>query len=145
MSVSSQNLKNLVKAGQLKEEEPTQGEIDGLVVAAKRKLTDSHTESLSLESRFELSYSAAHSLALAALRWHGYRSENRFIVFQCLVHTTALSAVKARVLIDAHSKRNLAAYEGETDVTKSQVEAMLRVTEELKTAIEQLGKVKVGS
>jgi hypothetical protein len=140
--MSSRNLENLVKVGHLKEEQPAQSEIDGLVTAARKKLKDSHTETLSLESRFELSYSAAHSLALAALRWHGYRSENRFIVFQCLVHTTKLAIAKARILTDAHGKRNLAAYEGETDVTESQVEAIIRVTEELEKAVERLGRIK---
>jgi len=31
-------------------------------------------------------YNAAHAAALATLRWHGYRSENRFTVFLCLTH-----------------------------------------------------------
>ena len=34
-----------------------------------------------------LVYNAAHALCLAALRWHGYRSGNRYIVFQLLPHT----------------------------------------------------------
>jgi hypothetical protein len=45
-------------------------------------LKDAHHQGLSLESRFDLAYNAAHALCLAALRWHGYRSGNRFIVFQ---------------------------------------------------------------
>ncbi len=48
---------------------------------------DAANTSLSLEGRFDLAYNAAHSLSLAALRWHGYRASNRYIVFQVLPHT----------------------------------------------------------
>ena len=48
------------------------------------------TEGLSLESRFDLAYNAGHALALAALRFRGYRSESRYLVFQCLQHTIDL-------------------------------------------------------
>ena len=41
-------------------------------------------------SSFDLAYNAAHALCLAALRWHGWRSTNRFIVFQLLPHTLGL-------------------------------------------------------
>lgn len=81
-------LDNLVKTGQLKVEPPTASELAGLLHAARLKFKDSQNNSLSLESRFELAYSAAHSFSLAALRSRGYRSENRFLVFQCLAHTT---------------------------------------------------------
>jgi hypothetical protein len=64
-----------------------------------------------LEGRFDLAYNAAHALALAALRWHGYRSERRYIVFQCLTHTLNLSPEQWRVLDQAHRKRNVAEYE----------------------------------
>ena len=40
---------------------------------------------LSLESRFDLAYNAAHATALSALRVHGYRRENCYLVFRCLV------------------------------------------------------------
>lgn len=39
---------------------------------------------LAFESRFDLAYNAAHSFALAALRYHGYRTDKRFVVFQVL-------------------------------------------------------------
>jgi hypothetical protein len=45
------------------------------------RLKDTQTPGLSLDSRFDLAYNAAHAFSLAALRWHGYRSENRYIVF----------------------------------------------------------------
>ena len=69
-------------------------EFEGLVRSGRVRLKDAHN--------------AAHALSLAALRWHGYRSENRYQVFQCLAHTLGLPPVEWRVLDQAHRKRNLA-------------------------------------
>ncbi len=77
-------LDNLVKTGGLKQEPPDQQEFDGMVQAARRRLQDAHLSGLSEEGKFSLAYGAAHALSLAALRWHGYRSGNRYLVFQCL-------------------------------------------------------------
>lgn len=92
------------------------------------RLKDAANASLALESRFDLAYNAAHALSLAALRWHGYRSENRYLVFQTLTHTLQLDAAQWRVLDQAHRKRNLAEYEGDLDVDAALVEALIRVT-----------------
>ena len=51
------------------------------------RLRDAGNPANGLESRFDLAYNAAHGLCLAALRWHGYRPANRYIVFQVLPHT----------------------------------------------------------
>jgi hypothetical protein len=55
-------------------------------------------------------------LCLAALRWHGYRSGNRFIVFQLLPHTLGLGPEVWRVLSKCHDARNLGEYEGMLEV-----------------------------
>jgi hypothetical protein len=70
---TSPNLENLVKIGKLKKEAVSQAEFDGLVRSGRVRLADARTASLSIESRFDLAYNASHALALAALRWHGYR------------------------------------------------------------------------
>jgi len=87
-----------VKIGKLKEEPPDQSEFDGLVRSAERKLPDAQNAALSSESRFILAYDAAHSLALAALRWHGFRSGNRYTVFQVLGWTASFPVAKWRFL-----------------------------------------------
>ncbi len=89
-----QPLDNLVKTQKLKVEPPDQSEFDGMVSSAKRRLQDPQIEGLSEEERFYLAYGAAHALALAAIRWHGYRSDNRYLVFQCLQHTVNLDNAK---------------------------------------------------
>ena len=120
-------LDNLVRIGQLKTEPAAEGEIEGLLSSGQRRLDDAGRKELSLESRFDLGYNAAHALALAALRAHGYRSDSRYLVFQCLQHTIGLPREQWRVLDQAHRKRNLAEYEGAMDVDEQLVVALLRV------------------
>ena len=96
--MASSPLDNLVRIGQLKAEPPAQAEFDGLVRSGRMRLNDAANAALALESRFDLAYNAAHALSLAVLRWHGYRSENRYLVFQTLTHTLALDVAQLRVL-----------------------------------------------
>lgn len=137
-------LDNLAKVskGGLKIEPPNQAEFDGLVRSAKRKLRDAATPTLGLESAFDLAYNAAHALALAALRWHGYRSENRYLVFQALAHTVGFPAAKWRVLDLCHNKRNLAEYEGSFDIDAALVRELMDVTQQLEAAVDALGRVQ---
>jgi hypothetical protein len=102
--------------GPLKKEVPEAKEFAGLKRSAIARLTDSAKNSNSLESRFDLAYNAAHALSLAALRWHGYRPSNRYIVFQALPHTLGLGPEVWRVLDKCHSIRNLGEYEGDLNV-----------------------------
>jgi hypothetical protein len=110
--MTSPELENLVRAGKLKREPPAAGEIEGLRRSGEARLADALRPELSIESRFDLAYNAAHVLALAALRRLGYRSENRYLVFQALPHTLGISPSIWRVLAKGHEKRNLAEYEG---------------------------------
>ena len=77
-------LDNLVAVGKLKTEPPVQQEIEGLLRSGAVRIADAEKDSNSLESRFDLAYNAAHAFSLAALRHRGYRSDNRYIVFQAL-------------------------------------------------------------
>ena len=86
-------------------------------------------------------YGAAHSISLAAMRWHGYRSDNRYLVFQCLQHTIGLDTVKWRVLDQCHKARNLAEYEGRLEIAPQLLKELLEITEELVTQVEALGTV----
>ena len=124
-------LDNLVRIGQLKMELPAANEIQGLLQSGIRRLRDAERPELSHESRFDLAYGAAHALALAALRAKGYRSESRYLVFQCLQHTVDLPQAQWRVLDQAHRKRNLAEYEGDMDVDEQLLAALFRVAREV--------------
>jgi hypothetical protein len=92
-------------------------------------LVDSRNESLSIESRFDLSYNAAHALALAALRWHGFRSENRYLVFQVLENTLGIAPEVWRLLVMCHQRRNLAEYEGHLEIEDQLVLDLIKATQ----------------
>ncbi len=136
--MSPSQLDNLVRTGQLKAEPPSEAECQGLLQSGLRRRDDAGREELSLESRFDLAYNAAHALALTALRHCGYRSELRYLVFQCLQHTIDLPSEQWRVLDQAHRKRNLAEYEGFMDVDEQLVAALLRVAREVAKRVEDL-------
>ncbi|TMQ10883.1 MAG: hypothetical protein E6J90_25600 [Deltaproteobacteria bacterium] len=137
----SQQLDNLVRIGQLRAESATQAEIDGLMRSGAARIKDAENEQLSVESRFDLAYNAAHAFSLAALRFHGYRSENRFLVFQSLQHTLGLSPPKWRVLDQAHKKRNLVEYEGGADIDAGLLEALIRIAREVESGVIALGQL----
>ena len=108
---------NLTGPGKpLKAEPPDAKEFAGLKRSALTRLNDASQAAVSLEGRFDLAYNAAHGLCLAALRWHGYRSTNRYIVFQLLPQTLGLGPEVWRVLSKCHDIRNLGEYEGDLNV-----------------------------
>ncbi len=107
-------LENLSGPGQpLRKEAPDAREVAGLERSGRRRLADAENPTLSIESRFDLVSNAAHALCLAALRRSGYRSANRYIVFQALPHTLGLGPEVWRVLARGHGLRNRGEYEGD--------------------------------
>ena len=135
-------LDNLVKIKQLKIEPPNQSEFDGMLASAKRRLKDAKINGLSEDSVFSLAYGAAHALSLAAMRWHGYRSDNRYLVFQCLQQTVGLENAKWRVLDKCHKQRNLAEYEGHLEITPELLQELIKITEELLESVEAMEPIK---
>ena len=131
-------LDNLVRIGQLKAEPRNAQEVTRMLAMAQTRLSDTKLSKMSLEGRFTSAYNAAHAAALAALRWHGYRSENRYTVFQCLTHTLGWPANRWRVLDTAHQKRNLAEYEGYLDVEESTVAELCALVQSLIADVQAL-------
>jgi hypothetical protein len=95
---------------------PTRRSSQVSFVRALARLKDAENEANSLDSRFDLAYSAAHAFCLAALRHHGFRPSNRYIVFQVLPDTLGLGPEVWRVLSKCHDMRNRTEYEGVLDV-----------------------------
>ena len=131
----SDNLANLAKIGKLKAEEFSEAEFKGLVASASNRLSDARNDGLSPESRFDLAYNASHAFALAALRRKGYRSENRTIVFQVLEYTVGMPAAKWRVLSKCHDARNLAEYEGQSDIDPKLLDELIEIAGELEALV----------
>lgn len=96
-------------------------------------------QGLSQEGRFTLAYDAAHAFSLAALRWHGYRpDQKRFVVFQALPHTLGLGPEVWRVLDKCHQRRNLAEYEGRFEVDERLLSDLMVATEAVASAVQKL-------
>lgn len=101
-------------------------------------MADARIPGLSAESRFDLACNAAHALALAALRWHGYRSDNRYLVFQVLEFTLGLPSRVWRVLALCHERRNLAEYEGHLEVDERLLQDLLSAAGELLRGVQAM-------
>jgi len=139
---SLETLNNLVKVGLLKIDPPDQAEFNGLLKLAQARLKDAHNEAISEESRFDLAYNAVHSLALAALRWHGYRpARQRFVVFQALQHTLGLPPEQWRVVDSAHTIRNQAEYEGYLEIDELLIAAILQIADTLSSKVAALASI----
>jgi hypothetical protein len=122
----------------LRLEPPDAKEFAGLQRSGMARLHDAANAELSLEGRFDLAYNAAHALCLAALRWHGYRAANRYIVFQVLPHTLGLGAEVWRVLAKCHEVRNLGEYEGDLNIDDRLLADLLAASKAVAAALEKL-------
>jgi len=130
---------NLCGSGKpLKAEPPDADEFAGLRRSGLARLKDAGTATLSLEGRFDLAYNAAHALCFAALRWHGYRSSNRYIVFQLLPHTLELGPEVWRVLSKCHDLRNLGEYEGDLNIDERIVTDLIAACRAVAVKVEAL-------
>lgn len=133
-------LENLCGRGKpLTRESPDEREFSGLKRSALARLKDARNTGNSLESRFDLAYNAAHALALAALRRAGYRSANRYIVFQVLPHTLGLGPDVWRVLAKCHEIRNLGEYEGDLNIDERIVSDLVAACSKLAARLEETG------
>jgi hypothetical protein len=128
-------LDNLADLGQLRRQAADAGEYVGLLRSGTARLADAGIASLSIESRFDLAYNAAHALSLAALRRLGYRPVNRYIVFQALPHTLGLGPEVWRVLDRCHTLRNRGEYEGALDVDERLVAGLVVACERVRDAL----------
>lgn len=132
-------LENLSGPGRsLQKEPPDAKEIAGLKRSGLARLMDAANTTLTLESRFDLAYNAAHAYCLAALRWHGYRPTNRYIVFQVLPHTLGLGPAVWGVLAKCHDVRNLGEYEGDLNVDERLVADLVEACKAVAAALDKL-------
>lgn len=122
----------------LKQEAFDGQEFEGLKRSGQARLRDAQNTTLSLESRFDLAYNAAHAFSLAGLRWHGYRASNRYIVFQVLPDTLNLGPSIWRVLAKCHEVRNLAEYEGHLSIDERLVLDLISACELVHEKVNEL-------
>ena len=138
--MATDSLFNLSGPGKpLKAEPPDAAESTGLLRTGRARLHDAANPALSLESRFDLAYNAAHALCLAALRRKGYRPSQRYIVFQLLPHTLGLGPEVWRVLDKCHNTRNLGEYEGLLDIDERLVSGLIEAAQRVDEALRAAG------
>src|SRR5712692_7929629 len=135
----SQNLRNLERTGALKQETASAAEIRRLLELARGSLTSSGLKNNPLEVRYQVAYSAAHYLALAALRANDYRTAAREgyrqLVFQLLPHTAGIDSSVAQGLDRAHRKRNELEYVGAVDVTEAETGSLIAAAQALQKSV----------
>lgn len=135
-------LENLAGPGKPLREEPSDAdEYAGLVHSGQVRLADAENPVNALESRFDLAYNAAHAFSLAALRRAGYRSTNRYIVFQVLQHTLGLGPEVWRVLSKCHETRNRGEYEGDLEVDERLVSDLIVACRAVANALGKLPSI----
>lgn len=140
--MTSTVLDNLARIGKLKPLAPNRSEFEQLLSLAATLLDTAKSNSgMATESQFVLAYDAAHAASRAALRAHGYRSDERYLVFQCLEHTLGWPTEKWRVLDTCHRRRNAAEYEGNIDLPASLTAELVRLTTELIDAVAMLERL----
>jgi hypothetical protein len=128
----------------LAKEAPDAKEFAGLVRSGLARLNDAEKETNSLDSRFDLAYSAAHALCLAALRHHGFRPSKRYIAFQVLPDTLGLGPEVWRVLSKADDTRNRTEYEGAIDVDERLLSDLIKACRTVADKVKQLPPIPTG-
>jgi hypothetical protein len=71
------------------------------------------------------------------LRRRGYRSTNRYIVFQVLEQTLGLKPLVWRILAKAHELRNLSEYEGALRINEALVRDLINAVGAVSKAIQE--------
>jgi Asp-tRNA(Asn)/Glu-tRNA(Gln) amidotransferase A subunit family amidase len=118
MNMTLENLRNLEKIGQLKSHVTSREEVQRLLDAARRNLSDAGVEVISCETRFDSAYKAVMQLALAAMMANGFRPDtnkpgHHMTVIQSLPQTIGLPTERMVVLDVLRRKRNLTDYSGD--------------------------------
>ena len=91
-----------------------------------------------MKGRFDLAYNAAHAYCLAALRRLGYRSANRYIVFQVLPHTLGLGPAVWGVRAKCHEVRNLGEYDGDLNVDERLLTDLIAACKAVAAALDKV-------
>lgn len=119
--------------------EPDRETIARLVAAAKRNISDSHSETVSDETRFDAAYKAIMQLANAALQANGYRTltskpGHHQTLVQVLGQTAGVDKQTIIVLDALRKQRNATDYTGDL-VPPTAVKECIRCAEQLNETV----------
>ena len=116
--MTSINLLNLAKIGQLDPAPLSVDLVKRMLAAAKQRLRDAEFIQNSDETRFDCAYTAIRTVADVGLLLNGFRTStsqpgHHQTAVQCLAHTLGVDAATVRILDGLRKQRNVAAYDGE--------------------------------
>ncbi len=132
-------LENLLAARQLKQHPANKDEIQQLLDAAHRNLTDAGVTAVSAENRFDAAYKTIMQSAMVALMAQGYRPDTRGhhqLLIQILPKTLGLPSERMVVLDALRRKRNITDYDG-APVDDKSMQACIVEAQKLLSDVEQ--------
>jgi hypothetical protein len=140
--MTSTNLSNLAKIGQLDPVPYSNVLVDRMLATAKQRLRDAQFTQNSDETRFDCAYTAIRSVADIGLHMNGFRTStskpgHHQTAIACLAHTLGVDVATVRVLDSLRKQRNLSDYDGEL-VSEAALQECLKQAQALLTRVESV-------
>lgn len=138
--MTSTNLSNLAKIGQLDTVGYSKDLVDRMLATAKQRLRDAQFTQNSDETRFDCAYTAIRAVADIGLHINGFRTStskpgHHQTAIACLAHTLGVDGATIRVLDSLRKQRNLSDYDGEL-VSEAALQECLKQAQALLTRVE---------
>jgi hypothetical protein len=116
--MTSTNLVNLAKIGQLDPIPFSKDLVQRMLTTAQQRLRDAAFAQNSNETRFDCAYTAIRAVADIGLHLYGYRTStskpgHHQTAIQCLTHTFGVAEPTVRILDSLRKQRNVTDYDGE--------------------------------
>ena len=140
--MTSTNLSNLAKIGQLDPVPYSKDLVDRMLATAKQRLRDAQFTQNSDETRFDCAYTAIRAVADIGLHMSGFRTStskpgHHQTAIACIAHTLCVDSATIRVLDSLRKQRNLSDYDGEL-VSEAALQECLKQAQALLTRVESI-------
>lgn len=140
--MTSENLRNLVRIGQLDEVPASRDLGIRLLETARTRLKDAGIVQASNETRFDCAYTCIRAVGDLGLLLHGLRTSSKpghhMAAIQNLKHTLDVDDATIRILDGLRKQRNLAGYDGDLVTDSALAECIKQATALLAKAEERL-------
>ncbi len=138
--MTSTNLSNLAKIGQLDPVAFSKDLVNRMLATARQRLRDAQWTQNSDETRFDCAYTAIRAVADIGLHTNGFRTSTskpgqHQTAIACLAHTLGVDDATLRVLDSLRKQRNLSEYDGEL-VSEAALQECLKQAQALLTRVE---------
>jgi len=132
------SLDNLVGRG-LEREATDRVEIGRFLAKMDRKLADSRSSAITLDSRFDLAWEAVLQIGLTALRANGLRTTSQAghqaLAIQTLDKTIGVDKDRIRLLETFRKNRSAGLYDGNFEPSEAEVDSIIRTADALHAAL----------